>query len=320
MRRYRLEEFLAERDRFDDAVSRSPGLAHFCSSSLWQLAAHDRLLLPPLASDEHLIVEEEGNWLLFSERAGNRVFYPFEAAWMFGCPLVGDPLRGIDFLRAAAGRFLAGRVGFCFGGVPKDGTLHRALRERRNEFLRYEEFPATDCMMIDLSEGYEAWLSRRSKKFRRSIRQLRAGDGVEIAEAGDDDPERLFARILSIQGQTYKREEGTDIFLGEEYGPFYRRLLAGLHATGDLRLLFAQRGESDLAYIFGGVIGRTYRGFQMSYIEAERKSCLGNVLQIANLKARAEDGITTYDLGMHAEYKERWADRREDFTGVFLVL
>lgn len=320
MRRYRLEEFDAERARFDEAVARSPGLAHFCSSSLWQLAAHDRLLLPPLPTDEHLIVEDEGNWLLFAERAGNRVFYPFEAAWMFGCPLVGDPLRGIDLLRAAADQFLAGRVGFCFGGVPKDGTLHRAFRERRNEFLRYEEFPATDCMMIDLSEGYEAWLSRRSQKFRKSIRQLRPGGEAVMVEAGEEDPDRLFERILLIQEQTYKRREGSDIFLGEEYAPFYRRLLHELQAAGNLRLLFAQRGGVDLAYIFGGVIGRTYRGFQMSYIEAERKSGLGNALQIANLKARANEGITTYDLGMHAEYKERWADRREDFTGIFLVL
>ncbi|MEM6916275.1 MAG: GNAT family N-acetyltransferase, partial [Verrucomicrobiota bacterium] len=74
------------------------------------------------------------------------------------------------------------------------------------------------------------------------------------------------------------------------------------------------------AYIFGGIRGETYRGFQMGFDEAERKAGLGVLLQHENLKARAEEGITTYDLGMYAEYKERWADRREEFVGVFVVL
>ena len=319
MRRLSLNGFLQESSSFDEAVGRSPGLAQFCSSTLWQLAAHD-FLRPPGPNDEHFIVEDEGNWLLFAEREGNRVFFPFEAAWMFGCPIVGNPLDGGALLKAASSEFLGGRVGFCLGGIPKDGTLNRSVRSRSAEFLRYEDFPATDCMMIDLSGGYEPWLERRSKKFRKSVRQLRIGEGVEIVEASGDDPETLFDRILAVQKQTYKWEEGTDIFLGNDYRPFYRCLLSGLRDTEDLRLLFARRNGEDLAYIFGGVRGKAYRGFQMGYIEAERKSGLGNALQLANLRARAEEGIISYDLGMHAEYKERWADRRDEFVGAFMVL
>lgn len=319
MRRLSLDEFLRERVDFDAAVAKSPGLARFCSSSLWQTAARDSLRTPR-SNDEHFIVEDEGNWLLFAEREGNRVFYPFEAAWMFGCPLAGDPLESLALLKSAVAEYLSGRVGFCFGGIPKEGTLHHALRGRRNEFLRYEEFPATDCMTIELSDGYEAWLERRSKKFRKSIRQLKIDDEIEVVSAGNEDPDQLFDRILAIQEQTYKWEDGTDILLGNEYRPFYQSLLKGLQETNGLRLLFARKDGEDLAYIFGGIAGTTYRGFQMGYIESERKSGLGNRLQIENLRARVEEGVTTYDLGMHAEYKERWADRREEFIGAFMVL
>ena len=58
----------------------------------------------------------------------------------------------------------------------------------------------------------------------------------------------------------------------------------------------------------------------MGFIESERKAGLGVFLQHENLKARAAEGITTYDLGMYAEYKERWAERQEEFVGVFVVL
>ncbi|MDF1823521.1 MAG: GNAT family N-acetyltransferase [Verrucomicrobiales bacterium] len=319
MRRLSVEEFTKEKCYFDEAVERSPGLARFCSSSLWQLAALNCLKAPG-PRGEHFIVEDEGDWLLFAEGEGNRIFYPFEAAWMFGSPLVGDPLRGVDLLKKAALEYLPGRVGFCFGGVPKGGILHDALQSRRGEFLRYEEFPATDCMMIDLGAGFEAWLEGRSRKFRKSIRQLKEDESIDIIDAGGEDSQSLFDRILAIQKQTYKWEEGTDIFLGNDYRPFYRSLLHGLQSSNDLRLLFARRDGEDLAYIFGGVRGKAYRGFQMGYIESERKSGLGNRLQVANLKARAEEGVTVYDLGMHAEYKERWADRREEFVGAFMVL
>ncbi|MEM1442681.1 MAG: GNAT family N-acetyltransferase [Verrucomicrobiota bacterium] len=320
MERFSEEEFRANVDRFDEAVTKTPGLARFCSSSTWQLAALD-CLRPPCDDDERLIVEdEEGNWLVFAERERNRVFFPFEAAWMFGCPFAGNPLAAPALLKAAGTEFFSSRIGFCLGGVPKAGALHQSLRGGEANFLRYEEFEGTDCMLIDLADGYEAWLERRSKKFRKAVRQIRRNEEIEIVDASQEVPHSLFERILAIQEKTYKWEEGTDIFLGNDYRPFYRRLLESLHSAGDLRLLFVQRGGEDLAYIFGGVQGNIYRGFQMGFVESERKAGLGILLQHENLKARAEEGITTYDLGMYAEYKERWADRREEYLGVFVVL
>ena len=84
MQRFSLSDFQKERARFDEAVAKSPGLARFCSSSLWQAAALETIR-PPGPRDEYVIVEDErGNWLVFAEREGNRIFFPFEAAWMFG--------------------------------------------------------------------------------------------------------------------------------------------------------------------------------------------------------------------------------------------
>ncbi|MEX2579558.1 MAG: GNAT family N-acetyltransferase [Verrucomicrobiales bacterium] len=319
MRRLTYSEFLKCRDEFAAAVGRSTELSPLCTGPTWQTAAHDSLHgIGPEAA--HFIVESEGDWLVFVERDPPRVYFPLESGWLFGSPLVGEPDRLPDLLLKAARDFLPSPVGFCIGGVPAEGRLHRSLRARREFCRQFEEFPTTDCMIVDLDDGFDAWLARRSKRFRRSMKGLPGGESIEIEDGAAGDPSESFERILAIQRRTYKWREGEDIFQDDSYAAFYRGLLEQLHATGELRLLFARRAGADVGYIFGGVAGSDYRGFQMSYVESVRELGVGNALQLENLRRRADESIVRYDLGMHAAYKERWADRRKAFVAVFMVL
>ena len=318
MTRLTLAEFRTRSGEYDAAVALSRKESPFCSSSLWQLAAHDHLHRIP-AENRHFIVEESGSWLAFVEREQPGIFYPFEAAWMFGCPLVGAINETIDLLERSSREWLGGAAGFCISGVPLGGESHSKLRLIEPVARHYQEFPTTDSMILDLDDGIEAWLSRRSKKLRRTLHQAEEVSDVEVVSFGQENPEELFQRILEVQKQTYKWGEGSDIFQFPEYAAFYRSLLGDLHRRGQLRLLFAKSGGTDVAYIFGGIAGNTYRGLQMSYIEEFRSQGLGNRLQSENIRRCAGEGITRYDLGMHAPYKERWADRREVNTGIFIV-
>lgn len=308
----------ALRERADEqmaAALATPGVSPFCSSALWQLAALEHLH-PEADPSAVLIAEREGAWVLLSERGASGVLLPLEAAWAFGSPLVGPPEAATDLLldlahaeRARRGRPLA----IFLSGLSPQGALFGAVQALENYGRGLRPYPGTEVMLIDLSEGVDAWLSRRSRKFRRSLRaaETRAPE-IELEDASRDDPERSFARLLAVQVQTYKWREHTDIFQMREYADFYRTLLFELHARGALRLLFARRDGEDLAHIFGAAFGSTYRGLQMSYREDCRQLGLGNRLQIENLRRSEAEGICEYDLGMHSPYKERWADQRED--------
>jgi CelD/BcsL family acetyltransferase involved in cellulose biosynthesis len=324
MNRLTLAEFRDRAEEFAAAVAVTPGVCEFCSGPLWQLAARARLGSEMTSEEEDFfIVERDGVWLLFAEKEPTGIHFPLEASWMFGCPLAGDPAAAVALLRDAAREESLRRghpLAFFIGGLVADGPIHRALQPLRPVSRHWREYPGMDVMRIDLGDGFEAWEERRSKKFRRSLRGL-AGTvpGLEILDLSKDDPDAIFARILVIQQATYKWQEGTDIFQMPGYAAFYRELLEGLHAAGDLRVLVARRGGIDLAHIFGGVAGKTYRGLQMSYLEEVRDLALGNRLQLENLRRCAQEGITIYDLGMHAPYKERWADRWEKRIGVLWV-
>ena len=318
MQRLTLDELRERSDELAAAALRTSGVSALCSGPDWQLAAHDGLHGANHARS-HLIVEDAGSWMIFVERERERIYFPFESAWMFSSPVTGEPDRIVELLLTAP-RWLGGPVGLCLGGIRCDSPLHEAVRRIEPATRRYDEFTATECMIIDLVGGIESWLERRSPKFRRTLRDSEKSTEIEIVEAGEDSAGELFDRILAIQRRTYKWREGTDIFKAPEYAAFYRTLLTGLHERGDLRLQFARRDGEDVAYIFGGVAGDTYRGFQMSYVEDVRSLGLGNRLQFENLRRCEAGGITRYDLGMHSPYKERWAYRREENTWIFLVL
>ncbi|MBP82303.1 MAG: hypothetical protein CMO61_00475 [Verrucomicrobiales bacterium] len=320
MKRLSYREFHSGPVGFDAAVSAQGEIAKFCSSSIWISAANEFLHAGDSNREpEYCIVEDDGNWLVMVDRGGRGIWFPLESAWMFGCPLIGEPEVCVDMLKRH-GSEMSGSAGFCIGGVRNERELHRRLRKLGLASSRYEEFPATDCMVIELEDGYQSWLGRRSKKFQKSVRQLPSEDGIEIVDGSKDDVNFLFRRVIAIQKQTYKWQEGTDIFQGNDYLMFYRHLLERLSQSGRLRILFARKDKEDIAYILGAEFANQYRGLQMSYVAGVKSSAIGNRLQLENIQRCVEAGLEEYDLGMYSTYKERWADRQDEYLAAFVVL
>ncbi|MEM9281191.1 MAG: GNAT family N-acetyltransferase [Verrucomicrobiota bacterium] len=319
MRELSYSEFKSECGPFDQAVASSRQIARFCSASCWQLAANDYLNGAD-STARYRIAEEAGNWICFADLKGRGIWFPLESAWMFGSPLIGDPEEVVDLLRRVSANH-SRPSGYCIGGVQDKSQLGSAISSLGRMALQHDVFPATDCMIIDLGSGYESWLSRRSKKFRKTVRVCESiEDGVVIEEASEAAPDILLERILNVQRESYKWREGNDIFQMPEYEQFYRSLIERLRESERLRILFAKQEDQDVGYILGGDFAGSYRGLQMSYADSVRSSSIGNRLQLENIKRCVQAGLAIYDLGMHAEYKERWADRTVNYRAHFLVL
>ncbi len=313
MERLDYSEFVAARRDFDAVVELSGDLAGSCWWSPWQMAAHDAM---GPAGDErrHLIYRSDRAWLALVEYEIPGVFVPFEQTWMFGCPLVGEPLAALQLLSAVTQEHRGELRGLMLGGLPKNGPLRGLLRSATAG--GYGEQDGTESCIIDLSEGVDAWLARRSRNFRRTIRRAEIPGDVTVEDGLALTADEAFQRMLVIQARSHKAlgeetELGGDIFAVPMYHDFYRRLLVDVHASGELRMSIAARDGVDLAFHFGFARGHHYRGYQMGYIEAERSLGLGTALQIRHLRQAAAEGVTRYDMGMLAPYKERWCDRIE---------
>ncbi len=166
--------------------------------------------------------------------------------------------------------------------------------------------------VADLSDGYDAWLARRTPRFRRNLRQARVKAdeaGVEL-EDGTEDP-HLFERLMAVEHRTWKGIEGSGM-TSLQMSTTYRLMIDRLRERGRLLAHVARHDGDDVGYILGGLRAGRYRGLQLSYDESVRHLSIGNVLQDHQLRLLDADGLTTtYDLGMDFGYKRRWADHAQ---------
>ncbi len=311
MERLDYAQFVAARHEFDAMAALSGDAMSSCTLSPWQLSAHGSMGVEPDAPDtrRHLIYRSDRAWLALVEFSAPHVYVPFESAWMFACPLVGEPTAALQLLATVVRDHAHELRAILLGGLPKGGQLHRMLAGAASRG-GYAEQEGTESCIIDLGRGgIGGWLARRSRNFRRSASRATLSDGVEVIDGLALPPEEAFERILRVQERSYKALDGEDIFTMPMYLEFYRRLLHDVHASGELRLTFAMRKGEDLAYHFGFTRGAHYRGYQMSYVEDARSLGLGTALQMLHLERAEKEGVTRYDLGMLAPYKERWCDR-----------
>ncbi|HXV61442.1 MAG TPA: GNAT family N-acetyltransferase [Vicinamibacteria bacterium] len=283
-------------------MRRSENIDRFCSGSHWILPAARFLHGSPNAA----IAEDDDCWVVLG---GTTNLYPLEAMWGLACPLIGSEPEAVVGLLLD----LLTRVpwnGLLLTGVAPGSPLHRTLQARLGPRYPVSTGPATRRYVADIGGGLDGFLSRRSRDFQRNLRRaerLAAVNGLQFEVADDLAPEESFRRILDVERRSWKgaRRVGIDT---QPMSSFYEEMNRRLAARGLRRLSFARVEGQDVAYILGGVVGRTYRGLQFSFDRRYEALSLGNLCQVEEIRRLAGVGIDRYDLGTEVSYKKRWAD------------
>lgn len=311
---------VAEQDAPDSAWNRAAmAVEHgdpLCCRTEWQLSAWETMhrgFVPE-------IVLGDGAALAFawarSDRLG-RMLVPFEASWLFGCPLLGpgavDLLaRRLDELRRAGER-----PAVLVAGLDPDGDiLRQLLAATAASHEAFADEPRPQCV-ASLAGGLDGFLARRTASFRRRVRPAwrrarELGVAFERCVPVDAPAARaVYARMCAVEERSWKGLGDCGMTSGASL-PFYGRMLERLAVGGLARVVFAVHDGRDVGFIFGGCAGGVYRGQQFSYDEAWAARSLGNVLQLEQIAWLAEEGARRYDLGPLMPYKLRWSDRQID--------
>jgi len=313
-----LAELDARSAELDRAALEAPDIDRFCSSSSWVMPAA-AALMPP--GRPWLLAGADGFVAAILRRhAGRRIVEPLEASWGLASPLVGPraaPLASalLDLVRAREGEWDL----LVLSGLLVDSQLLGAVARALGRRYRLGAGPVTRRHVASLAGGLDGFLSRRPRALRKSLRQAErraAAAGIAFEEAAADSPaaaDRLFDRLLAVERASWKGRGGVGLDAGEMRA-FYRLMARRLAAGRRLRLLFARRGDEDVAYILGAVFGDTYRGLQFSFDDRWRAVGLGNLAQARQvaLLAEREPEVARYDLGTGGEYKRAWAERSID--------
>jgi len=240
---------------------------------------------------------------------------PLDCLWFFASPLLGP--EAPDLLEA----FVAERIAngepstLLLGGVLPDGALReRILRAFHRRFEIFRVKTVTVCS-ASLEGGVDGFLGRRSRLFRKRLRQaeLRGREaGLAFERVDPRTPaaaKAAFARMLAVELTSWKGLAGRGIE-DRLSSVFYSAMLRRLAASGAGRVIFACAEERDVGYIFGGLGERVYRGQQFSYAEDWSAFSIGKLLQQEQIRWLAEEGILQYDMGPMMDYKQHWTETR----------
>ncbi|MCP5027641.1 MAG: GNAT family N-acetyltransferase [Actinomycetia bacterium] len=320
--RVTLSDLEREASSWDAAVRATEGIDPWCTNSDWVIPAARSF------DDEQVHVwRGEQGWALFRELppgpAGTEdpPWVGPDPVWGFACPIVApdDELHELIVAIDQAPWPILVISGLVEGGP----HWQRVLRSGTAREWRLGRSPGITRKLIDLAEGPDAWLERRSPRFRRNLRRAVSQAekcGVDIqahsVPAGSDAARQVFDRVVAIEETSWKGQQGSGI-LGEDVRAFYQKLLNHIGPSGRLRTHVATLDGRDIGYVIGAVRDGRYRGFQLSFDDAHRQLSVGNLLQWAEIQRLAAEGVHTYDLGMDMEYKQRWADH--DLITVNLV-
>ena len=294
----------------DDLAVVTPGISCYCSGGDWaigaQVALHPGRSVVLARSDSHAFVGA-------IEGAGTARPYlnSLESTWGFASPLLGPSIESAATVAASA--LMSTRRQWAVAIIAGLSSAHAdALIPVLDSRFRCSRRRGLSSAVTSLEGGYEGFLSRRSGKMLVNLRRDRrrmAADGIELEfVANDGDPASVLARAQAVERASWKGGQGPSMLGERTYLDFYGVILKRAASQGRLRAAFATREGQDLAFIFGAVLGKTYRGFQLAFREETAPLGLGNQLQMALIERLAGEGVTEYDLGMDMPYKRRWCD------------
>lgn len=290
------------------SIATEQGIDPICSTSKWIVPAADAF---SSRSQRLVFTGSEGHVALLQHDTPNGpVLSSFDAVWGFASPFIGpDP----DDLVEAFLPILA-TLDFhilTVSGLDPSGSLFDAVQ--RLGPAGYTD--TADRCIADVHDGFERWLSRRSSRFRKSLRTAvrrgeDAGITIEHVNPSSDQLDDVFVRLLAIEQTSWKTDVKSGL-IGTQLGRFTRAMAERFADTDDLRLQFATLNGQDIGYVIGGRMGTRYRGFQHSFNKDLPELSIGKLLQFHTIAQLVREGIQTYDMGMHMSYKESYADRIE---------
>lgn len=290
-------------------VAAAQGIDPICSRSEWTIP-----VAAAFAADAEPLVftGPSGHVALLEHNTPNGpVLSGFDSVWGFATPLIGrDPVTLVD---DAYGLFAALDFhALLVSGVDATGPLFAELQ--RLDPAGFND-TANRCV-ADVGAGFDDWLARRSSRFRRSLNA--AANRAEAREISiehqhpvtDAEVTAAWQRVLAVEALSWKTDAQSGL-VDTNLGFFTQAMSRRFAKTGRLRVLFARLDGVDIGYVIGARVGDRYRGFQHSYDRRYPELSIGKLLQFHNLRALIDEGVQTYDMGMHMAYKESYSDRIE---------
>lgn len=305
-----LSEIASDFDKAIEKVAKTLQIDPICSRTEWIIPAANTFSF----NSEPFVLKDPNGYAALRrlDTAHGRLLFGFDAAWGFACPIVTwtpdafinnffNYLRDSDFDT------------LLISGVDADSELFGLL----DQLCPSGSLDQTRRCVADLTSGFDGWLSNRSPRFRRSLRQAvnnaqRCGITLEsAAPTNSDELAEVLDRIFAVEQQSWKTAQDSGL-IDTPLGSFTRAMCLRFGRKQNVRAQFARIDGTDIGYVVGARIADRYRGFQHSYDQRYKSHSIGKVLQYFAIETLAAEGVKYYDLGMYMDYKNSYTDVIEE--------
>ena len=199
------------------------------------------------------------------------------------------------------------------GGSP---TIQLLVASAESCFSRFEVRSSHEALFIPLAGGWQAYVSSRSPRFRKTLRNVsnrieRLGAVVVKCYSGRELGSKVIQKLFSVSDSSWKVADGVAITSQKLRMNFFEDLLSQWDQRGDVHIWMLEVNGTPIASETQIVDGPTVYALRSDYDERYADSSPGVYLQVEILKRLFRSSYQTYNLGVGLNpYKARWADHR----------
>ncbi|MBL0937502.1 MAG: GNAT family N-acetyltransferase [Gemmatimonadaceae bacterium] len=179
-----------------------------------------------------------------------------------------------------------------------DRTTARITEENNWRHLEWDEQPSA---IVDLTQGWEHYLTTRDGKLLRNLRSRRrkieTDSAWEIHSIDNASAfEGFWQAVLRIEQDSWKHDAQSALTNEPHVAAFYHDVLEQVGQNGFLRSHLLTHAGEPVAYTAAVAIGRTCYLLKNSYRAEYRSWSPGMVLTWHSIEAGAHAGATRYDF------------------------
>lgn len=183
--------------------------------------------------------------------------------------------------------------------------------------------PTRQAPVLDVEDGWDAYLASRSRSFRQSIRRKvrkaeEAGARVSI-HVGSVPAAPLVERAFRVSEHSWAQRLGTAISSTPTLRRFYAGLAERASARGWLSIAFLEHQGKDIAFELSLDYAGARYNLKMGFDEGHAALAPGVVLRHHVLRDSFERKLAAFHfLGDREAHKDHWATRWQDHVCVLV--
>jgi CelD/BcsL family acetyltransferase involved in cellulose biosynthesis len=165
-------------------------------------------------------------------------------------------------------------------------------------------------VVADTSDGWDAYLARRSTNTRKNIRKARRALATTEHRwwRGDEGDAEVLERIFVVSQRSWKGKVGTAIGVNGELRSFYRGLWNTFGPMGKMDLCLLEIGGSDAGSIMAIRHRDTAYAMKMAFGEEYKVYSPGRLVLASLIEWSAASGLRAVDMLRHSPFTGEFSD------------